>query len=69
MPDLERARVLQVKRGEVPNLVDVLDEIANVQSEIEQLLDTVRTPLPDQPDTAAIDRWSVNAHRRQWGWT
>jgi hypothetical protein len=69
MPDPERERVLRVKRGEVPDLDQVLDEIAAVQRDIETLLDDDRTPLPEQPDGTAIDHWSVDAHRRQWSWT
>lgn len=68
LPDAERARVLQVKTGEVP-LPQVLAEIAAVQAEVEELLATGRTPLPEHPDAAAVTAWSTDAHRRHWGWT
>jgi uncharacterized protein len=68
MPDVERERVLAVKRGEVTRLDDVLDEIAGVQAQVEDLLATGKTPLPDAPDLAAISDWAVSAHRRHWGW-
>jgi predicted nucleotidyltransferase len=68
MPAVERERVLAVKRGDVRRLDDVLVEIASVQGQVEDLLATGRTPLPDAPDFAAISGWAVSAHRRHWGW-
>lgn len=68
MPDAERERVLRVKRGDVTDQAEVLAEIADVQSQVEDLLDTGKTPLPDEPDRRAISEWSVSAHRRHWGW-
>lgn len=68
MPAAERERVLAVKRGDVSRLEDVLDEVAGVQAEVEDLLDGNRTPLPEKPDLAAISDWAVSAHRRHWGW-
>ncbi|WP_322752561.1 DNA polymerase beta superfamily protein [Frankia sp. Cas3] len=69
MPEPERQRVLQVKRGEVRELGAVLDEIADVQSQVENLLAAGRTPLPAQPDLATVQEWCVEAHRQHWGWT
>jgi predicted nucleotidyltransferase len=68
MPDVERERVLAVKRGDVRRLDDVLDEIASVQAQVEELLATGKTPLPEVPDVDAISDWAVSAHRRHWGW-
>jgi uncharacterized protein len=68
MPDRERERVLRVKRGEVPELDNVRQEINDVQTAVEELLTTGRTPLPAEPDLETISEWSVNAHRRHWGW-
>ncbi|WP_345482561.1 nucleotidyltransferase domain-containing protein [Actinopolymorpha pittospori] len=67
MPSAERERVLSVKRGEVAQNA-VLDEIAMVQREIEELLDAGRTPLPEQANRDVLDAWSTDAHRRHWGW-
>lgn len=64
----ERERVLRVKRGDVPDLATVLAEIADVQAQVEDLLATGRTPLPDEPDRRAVSAWAVSAHRRHWGW-
>jgi hypothetical protein len=68
MPDRERERVLQVKRGEVADVGDVLTEIAAVQRQTEALLDTGRTPLRAEPDLDTIGEWCIRAHRRHWGW-
>jgi predicted nucleotidyltransferase len=68
MPDAERARVLEVKGGGVPDLGAVLAEIDAVASEVEVMLATGDTPLPERADEAAIGAWSVSAHRRHWGW-
>jgi len=68
MPEPERERVLQVKRGEVPALEDVLREIHAVQTQVEELLATGQTPLPAEPDWGLIGDWSVDAHRRHWEW-
>ncbi|MFI7678916.1 DNA polymerase beta superfamily protein [Actinophytocola sp. NPDC049390] len=68
MPDVERDRVLRVKGGEVPDIATVLAEIAEVQAQVEEILATGKTPLPDEPDRNAISEWVVSAHRRHWGW-
>ena len=68
MPAAERAEVLRVKSGGVPELVDVLDRIAAVQAEIEERLDAGRTPLPAEPDLDAVSAWATATHRRHWGW-
>lgn len=68
MPDAERERVLAVKRGDVARLDDVLDEIAEVKTQVADLLASGRSPLPETPDLAAISEWAVSAHRRHWGW-
>lgn len=68
MPEWERERVLRVKRGDISEIEDVLDEISGVQAQIEDRLAAGRTPLPAEPDLAAISEWSADAHRRHWGW-
>jgi len=68
MPEPERERVLEVKRGEVTDVADVLTEIAGIQRQIDELLDSGRTPLPAEPDLDTIEQWSVSAHRRFWNW-
>lgn len=68
MPEAERQRVLEVKGGGVPDMAVVLAEIDAVAAEVEEALDTGRTPLPERADLATIGEWSVQAHRRHWGW-
>jgi predicted nucleotidyltransferase len=68
MPEAERERVLQVKRGEVRDLGVVLAEIDAVAGEVEERLASGRTPLPGSAAAEAINDWSVAAHRRHWGW-
>lgn len=68
MPVPERERVLRVKRGEVRELTMVLAEIDQVQAAVQEHLDTGRTPLPVQPNLAAISAWAADAHREYWGW-
>lgn len=61
--------MLRVKRGDVPAMAEALAEIDDVQSQIEPVLAAGQTPLPVEPDWAAISAWSVQAHRQHWGWT
>jgi hypothetical protein len=61
--------VLRVKRGEVRGVGHVVEEINQVQTTIEQLLDAGRTPLPAEPDLDRVSAWSITAHRRHWNWT
>ncbi|MEJ3656389.1 nucleotidyltransferase domain-containing protein [Actinomycetes bacterium KLBMP 9759] len=68
MPETEREEVLRVKRGDVPEVADVLARIAQLQAEIEDRLETGRTPLPTHPDLETITAWAVDAQRRHWGW-
>jgi hypothetical protein len=68
MPEHERERVLRVKRGDLPVMAEVLDEIDTVQREIETRLAGGRTSLPAEPDWDTISAWSVNAHRQHWSW-
>jgi uncharacterized protein len=56
------------QRGEVPELDNVLQEINDVQTAVEELLTTGCTPLPAEPGLETISEWSVNAHRRHRGW-
>ncbi|MFT3900245.1 MAG: nucleotidyltransferase domain-containing protein [Gordonia sp. (in: high G+C Gram-positive bacteria)] len=67
LPDAQRERVLAVKRGEIPR-AEVSAEIAAIEAEVRELLDTGATPLPERVDLDVINAWSVDAHRRHWGW-
>lgn len=67
MPDRERARVLAVKRGEVPR-DEVSAEISRLESAVRSLLDEGRSPLPRAADLDRISAWAIAAQRRHWGW-
>lgn len=64
MPAAERERVPAVKRGDVPDLAEVVAEIADVEARIERLLAHGDTPLPEHPDLQAVTSWSVPRARR-----
>lgn len=65
----ERDAVLQVKRGEWP-LAQVLDRIDDITGSISEVLSTPgASPLPEYPDLERLNAWSVDAHRRHWGWS
>jgi uncharacterized protein len=63
MRELERSRVFAVRRGEVA-FNDVLTEIAQLEIDLADLLDT--SPLPPEPDHAAVDDFLVRAHTSYW---
>jgi len=65
MPEPERSRAMAVRRGE-RSFDEVLAEIDEVQARLAAALE--RTPLPDEPDRAAVDAFLVAAYRRAWGW-
>ncbi len=67
MPEVERQRVLAVKRGEVPR-DEVSAEITRLETQVRDLLDTGRTPLPAAADFDAITKWTISAQRRHWRW-
>ena len=45
---------------------EALDRAVELETEISRLMTT--SPLPERPDSAALDAWLVQAHRRHWGW-
>lgn len=63
MPERERGFVLEVKRGEA-DMNRVLTTVAELEREIADLIDT--SPLQEEPDRAAINRFLIEAHLRTW---
>jgi len=63
MREVERTRVFSVRRGEVP-FNDVLTEIGELESDLADLLEA--SPLPAEPDRAAVDDFLVRAHTTYW---
>ena len=63
MREHERQRVFAVRRGQVA-FNDVLTEIGELERRLEDLLET--SPLPPEPDRAAVDEFLVRAYREHW---
>lgn len=66
MPPAQRARVLSVKRGEVPR-DEVSAQITAIEQDIRRGLDDGDSPLPERPDVARVSDWAIDAQRRHWG--
>jgi hypothetical protein len=65
MPEPERSRVMAIRTGEL-SFDEAIAEIDDVERRLAAALE--RTPLPEDPDRAAVDRFLVDAYRRIWGW-
>lgn len=59
------SRVLAVKTGKVPR-AEVSAEINHLQQEVRNILDLSLSPLPKEPNLAAVSAWSVAAHESWW---
>jgi len=58
-----RSRLMEVRMGNVP-LADVLVELDATVAELEDLVRT--SPLPPDPDVAAVDQFLIDAYRAAW---
>jgi predicted nucleotidyltransferase len=65
MPEPERSRVMAIRTGE-RTYEEAIAEIDEVERKLAEALE--RTPLPAEPDRAAVDRFLVEAYRRAWRW-
>jgi hypothetical protein len=65
MAEPERSRVMAIRGGE-RTLEEAIAEIEEVEARLAVAL--ARSPLPDEPDRAAVDGFLVSAYRRAWGW-
>jgi uncharacterized protein len=65
MPEPERSRVMAIRTGE-RTFEETIAEIDEVERRLAEALE--RTPLPPEPDRAAVDRFLVQAYRRAWRW-
>lgn len=45
---------------------DALDRAAELEASLDALLAAPTSPLPAEPDAAALDRWLVSMHQRHW---
>lgn len=61
-----RARVLSVKRGEVPR-DEVSHEITRLEEHVRDVLERGDgLAVPDRPNIEAIERWAIDAYRETW---
>lgn len=65
LPDRQREFCVAVRTGQVP-LAEVLHEADVLENDIKEILDTGSSPLPEQPDREAVDRWLVRTHLHDW---
>ena len=65
MPEPERSRVMAIRTGE-RTFEETIAEIDEVEQRLAEALE--RTPLPPEPDRAAVDRFLIQAYRRAWRW-
>ncbi|MBD0328798.1 MAG: nucleotidyltransferase domain-containing protein [Thermoleophilia bacterium] len=65
MPEPERSRVMAIRTGE-RSFEEAIAEIEEVERRLAAALE--RTPLPPEPDRAAVDGFLVEAYRRAWRW-
>ena len=65
LPEDQRQRVLDVKRGKVPQQQVSREIVALTESTIATLKDG--TQLPDKPDWERIGEFSIDAHMKHWG--
>ena len=65
IPEPVRAHLRAVRAGDV-TYDDVLVEAGELERELQDLLD--HSPLPEEPDRAAIDRFLIAAYVTGWNW-
>ena len=63
MSEPERSRLRAIRTGS-ETLQQVLSWAGELDAELRDLLDV--SPLPDEPDTARVERWMVDVYLQQW---
>jgi uncharacterized protein len=63
LPENDRKFCFATRNGEVP-LQDVLNKAGELERELKDLLDT--SPLPEQPDREAVEKWMINKYFYNW---
>lgn len=64
MPDHQRELILAVRTGQVPEN-DVLTKAGELEHELKAAIDS--SPLRDQPDYDAVNKFLITAYQRTWG--
>jgi predicted nucleotidyltransferase len=65
MPEPERSKVMAIRTGE-RSFEEAIAEIDEVDRLLAAALEA--SPLPADPDRAAVDQFLVDAYRQAWGW-
>jgi hypothetical protein len=65
MPEPERSSVMAIRTGQ-RSFDEAISEIDEVEQRLAEALE--RSPLPAEPDRAAVDAFLTDAYRRAWGW-
>lgn len=65
MAEPVRSRIMAIRRGDVPE-AEVVAEIEGVERELDEAV--AQSPLPAEPDYAAVDAFIVETYREAWGW-
>lgn len=65
LPEDQREALLAIRRGQLPFAL-ALDMVDDHRIVLADLIDRRLGPLPDEPDTAAVNDWCVAVHRRFW---
>lgn len=63
--ELERQRILAIKRGEVAQ-IDVGEEIADIEDNVRRLIRDNQLAVPEKADIATIQAWAIDAHVYMW---
>jgi hypothetical protein len=65
LPEPARSEVMAIRLGE-RSLGEAVAEIELVERQLVEAIEG--SPLPEEPDHAAVDAFLVDAYRRSWGW-
>jgi hypothetical protein len=65
LPEPARSEVMAIRLGE-RSLDEAVAEIELVERQLVEAIEA--SPLPEEPDHAAVDAFLVDAYRRSWGW-
>jgi predicted nucleotidyltransferase len=63
VPEPERSLILAVRRGELP-FAEVVELVEQAERDLLAACDA--SPLPEGPDTAAVEAWMMDAYERSW---
>jgi uncharacterized protein len=65
MADPERARVMAIRRGDVP-LDEALAEIEDIERRLQAAVES--SPIREEPDYESVNAFLIDTYRQIWGW-